>query len=78
MWARHYVGSYKNASRITHHANGTCGVNICIAFHAAGIPFLVVRTVAGGKVLERRIKRNGHFSKYCPNCTDKPRKGFWS
>lgn len=77
MWAKHYVGSYKNASRITHHEKGTCGVAICRAFHRAGIPFLVVRTARGGKILERRIKKNGHFAQYCPNCTDKPRKGLW-
>jgi hypothetical protein len=77
MWARHYVGSYKNPSRIAHHEKGTCGVAICMAFHSAGIPFVVVRTTSGGKKLERRIKNNGHHEKYCPRCTPNPRKGFW-
>jgi hypothetical protein len=78
MWARHYVGSYKNPARIEHHRNGTCGAAMCMAFHAAGIPFLVVRTARGGKQLERRIKNNGHHSQYCPVCTPRPRNGFWA
>jgi hypothetical protein len=77
MWAQHYVGSYLTDSRLTHHRNGTSGVPIVDEFYRRGIPFTVTRTVRGGKLLERKIKQNGHHSEYCPECVAVPRKGYW-
>jgi hypothetical protein len=76
--AQHYVGSYWRQSRIEDHRNGTSGVPIVAAFHAKGISFVVARTVAGDKVLERRIKKTGQHRRYCPVCTEKPQKGHWA
>jgi uncharacterized membrane protein YecN with MAPEG domain len=77
MWAQHYVGSYLTDARLTHHRNGTSGVPIVDEFYRRGIKFKVARITPGGKLLERRIKRNGHFSEYCPHCVAVPRNGIW-
>lgn len=76
--AQHYIGSYANESRINYHRNGTSGVNIVAEFHRRGIPFVVARTVKGDKTLERRIKNNGHFREYCPECRPTPWGGLWN
>lgn len=77
MWAQHYVGSFWDAARIGDHRDGTSRVAIVAAFHGQGIPFQVVRLRRGSKQLERRIKTNGHFARYCPACTPQPLDGLW-
>lgn len=78
MWAQHYIGSFWTAARIEHHRNGTSDVAIVAAFHAKGIPFVVVKLAPGTKTLERRIKNHGHHADYCFVCTPQPKAGVWA
>lgn len=68
--ARHYIGwaSPGNlAHRLGHHAAGS-GANLLRVVAEAGGTWTVVRTWAGGRDLERRIKRRGGAARVCPTC----------
>ena len=76
--AKHYVGWYRDPSRLNYHANGTSGVAIVNAFLARGYGFEVARQRPGTKADERRIKNAGGQARYCPLCTRNPRDGVWA
>lgn len=67
--ARHYLGwarTHNLQQRLDHHARGS-GANLLKHVHAAGISWTLVRTWAGDRNQERRLK--GHSStRYCPVC----------
>lgn len=70
--AKHYTGYSRDKKtlphRIEHHRNGT-GSRLMAAVSAAGIGFKVVRTWDDGdRNKERRLKRSGGASRYCPIC----------
>lgn len=75
--ARHYVGfceSYENLdSRFDYHANGN-GSRLMAAVSDAGIGFTLVRLWRGTRNDERAIKNGSHTRKYCPECSEQPRK----
>ena len=70
--AKHYTGWTRSeqtlAARVEHHRNGT-GARLMEVVSAAGIGFTVARTWPDGdKAQERRLKRSGAASRYCPLC----------
>ena len=69
--ARHYsgyAGPGNLAPRMAHHRAGS-GANLLRHVAAAGIEWQLVRTWAGTRSDERRVKRRGGASRLCPRCT---------
>jgi len=67
--ARHYMGWASDGNlerRLAHHASGT-GANLLRHVGKAGIGWELVRTWAGDRSLERRMKARGH-ARACPVC----------
>jgi predicted GIY-YIG superfamily endonuclease len=70
--ARHYTGWTRDETtlprRVSHHRKGS-GARLLQVVAAAGIGFKVVRTWPDGdRNKERRLKRSGGASRYCPVC----------
>ena len=70
--ARHYTGWTRSertlAARVEHHRKGT-GARLMEVVSAVGIGFTVARTwPEGDRDKERRLKRSGAASRYCPLC----------
>lgn len=69
--ARHYIGMVaSNASldrRLREHRTGR-GARILDACNRQGIAYRVVRTMAGGRPMERRLKSRKNGPKLCPVC----------
>lgn len=66
--ARHYIGYTDDLpARIETHRRGN-GAAIMAAVRRAGIGWEVVRTWAGGRDLERRLKRRKKARCLCPIC----------
>lgn len=66
--AQHYIGWAKSLeARLAHHAAGT-GARLLAAVTAAGIGWQVAATWPGGRDLERRLKRRGSATRFCPAC----------
>lgn len=70
--AGHYTGWARDrqtfARRIEHHRHGH-GARLVAAAIAAGLDFVVARTWdEGDRAKERRLKRSGGASRYCPLC----------
>lgn len=76
--AQHYLGSCRDgelAKRIRQHQAGT-GAKITRAFVQAGAVLTLVHTWPGRSwAEERRLKRTGHASRFCPLCSDRGPKG---
>ena len=72
--ASHYLGSCSNLKRriARHRAND--GAKLLRALNLAGIGWRVVRVWAGGRELERRMKRRRCSPAYCPICNPKQAK----
>jgi hypothetical protein len=73
--ARHYLGwaGPGNLSwRLAHHAAGT-GANLLRHAGKAGVGWRLVRTWAGDRTLERRLKDRGGHARLCPACPGAPR-----
>ena len=69
--AQHYIGYTDNlAERIETHRHGN-GAAIMAAVRRAGIGWEVVRTWAGGRDLERQLKRRKKARCLCPICCQK-------
>jgi len=67
--ARHYLGSTDNlAARIEAHRSGN-GARLMEVITAAGIDWQVVRTWAGSRQVERRIKNRKEAPALCPVCS---------
>jgi len=70
--ARHYIGSARPggmAGRIQAHRDGTCGARLPMAFHAAGISFLVVLDEPDAPPgRENQLKVQGGFARRCTRC----------
>lgn len=68
--SRHYLGSTSNLQmRLNAHNNGG-GSRITQVARAAGITFEVVRTWAGSRKFERRLKNQAQAARLCPKCRD--------
>jgi hypothetical protein len=68
--ARHYLGwagSGNLGARLAHHQAGS-GANLLRHVAKAGISWELVRTWAGDRYLERRLKNRGGHARLCPNC----------
>ena len=66
--AGHYVGSTSDLdARLAAHRAGR-GARLVEVIVAAGIDFTLARTWAGGRELERRIKRRKASPRLCPLC----------
>jgi hypothetical protein len=68
--AQHYWGFSlpgKLPGRLGAHWDGTCGARLPVAFHRAGIPFLVASVEPGTRALENRRKLAG-AARRCPVC----------
>lgn len=72
--ARHYLGytAGELAERLREHQSGT-GARIMAVVAGAGIAFTLVRTWAGTRKTERRLKKGGSSTRYCPTCSPHPR-----
>lgn len=70
--AEHYLGSADVLThRILDHAKGN-GANLMRHVRNAGITFIVVKTWAGDRKMERRLKnRGGAKRSHCPVCRGK-------
>lgn len=69
--AKHYLGWTGNlTSRIKRHFEGH-GSRLMAAVLAAGIEITVVRTWAGDRNLERKLKKRKNSPKLCPICSRK-------
>lgn len=67
--ARHYIGFTTDlAKRLKQHQRGWSGVKLTEAAAAAGVQFQVVRTWAGDRNLERRLKKRRSAFRFCPVC----------
>jgi predicted GIY-YIG superfamily endonuclease len=80
--AGHYLGfSDDIPSRVRDHRDGKSGVRMCAAAAAAGCQMFLVRTWAGGRKDERRLKggrnngRRGSLARLCPACISKSQHG---
>jgi len=71
-YALHYTGfalEHRLAARIGEHWTGRCGVPLVVAFHRAGIPFVVVSIEHGvTRARENQLKLHG-AARRCPVCT---------
>lgn len=71
MSAQHYVGFARDerdvAARLAEHRAGR-GARITAAVVARGGSLRLARRLPGTRADERRIKRRGHFARYCPIC----------
>jgi predicted GIY-YIG superfamily endonuclease len=70
--AKHYTGYARDERalerRLRHHRNGS-GARLMQVVTEAGIGFTVARTWPDGdRDKERRLKRSGGASRYCPVC----------
>ena len=66
--AQHYLGSTNNlAARLEQHQNGT-GARITEVFAERSIDFILVRTWAGSRDLERHLKSRHNNRILCPLC----------
>lgn len=67
--ARHYIGFTTDlAKRLEEHQRGRSGAKLTEAAAAAGVRFQVVRTWAGDRNLERRLKKRRSAVRFCPVC----------
>ena len=75
--AKHYVGWAANLeARLAYHGtNG--GARLLWHVRQAGITWVLARTRAGTREEERAIKTAGGSPRYCPLCTEHPRRGVW-
>lgn len=75
--ARHYVGwSPDLEGRLAAHKDGR-GARLMAVVVAAGIEWELARTRQGTRDIERKIKRDGGASRYCPVCRADPWGGWW-
>jgi predicted GIY-YIG superfamily endonuclease len=66
--AQHYLGFAENLEdRVEKHKNGT-GARLMEVITEAGIGWEVVRTWAGGRRLERKLKNQKKAPRLCPLC----------
>ncbi len=66
--ARHYLGSTSDLeARLAEHAAGR-GARLLEVITAAGISWELARTWPGGRVDERRLKRQKSAPRLCPVC----------
>jgi hypothetical protein len=70
--AKHYTGWTRDKStlpkRLAHHRKGS-GARLMQVVAEAGIDFTLARTWDDGdRAKERRLKRSGGASRYCPTC----------
>jgi hypothetical protein len=73
--AKHYLGWAANLDRrLAHHAKGT-GAVLTRHVASAGIGWMLARTWAGDRFLERRLKNQGGRARLCPVCTPGTRRG---
>lgn len=70
--AQHYIGMCMDGTlenRLGQHLSGRSNVAIIRAFLERGATLILARTWAdGGSVLERYLKKQGHFRDLCPIC----------
>ncbi len=72
--ARHYLGYADDLdARIARHRSGD-GARLVEVAAGAGIDFVVARTWAGDRTLERRLKRRKASPRLCPVCRATPRR----
>ncbi len=66
--AKHYTGFTTDLqARLAQHAAGT-GARLMEVITEAGIGWTLARTWEGTRALERKKKRQGGASRYCPIC----------
>ena len=72
--AKHYVGWTEGPveNRLNDHRSGN-GARLLAVLKQAGIGFVLARTWAGTRTLERAIKNSRHVPRYCPLCERKGR-----
>jgi predicted GIY-YIG superfamily endonuclease len=67
-WAGHYLGSTANLeARLEEHRRGS-GARLMEVCKERGIGFTLARTWAGGRTLERKLKRRKGGPRLCPIC----------
>lgn len=68
---QHYIGSTNNlGQRLERHEN-KLGSKLVAAVVSAGITFQPVRTWAGDRTTERKLKQQKNAKRYCPICSPK-------
>lgn len=73
--AQHYLGfASRLEARLEHHRNGT-GARLMAVVRDAGIGFVLARTWAGDRTLERQLKNRHMHRRLCPICTPNAGRG---